>query len=120
MQAVTADTLGMWALQYLNASPVQAARCSGVPWAKPGVDVASRAATISVVRNLVMTLSFGFRWLRTAVDQVARRSVPRDRPVDCDAGHAAGGGEWRVANSEGRRLGGCGCSRSPIRHSPPS
>jgi hypothetical protein len=44
MQAVIFGTLGMCVLQYRNASPMQAERCSGVPCAKPGVVKASSAA----------------------------------------------------------------------------
>ena len=34
-------TFGISALQYLKASPLQAARCSGVPWANPAEDEAT-------------------------------------------------------------------------------
>src|SRR5438128_11376605 len=65
MQAVTLATFGISELQNLKTSPMQAARCSGVPWANPAEDEARRVARTAVVaravRNLVMSVSFGFR-----------------------------------------------------------
>src|SRR5262245_4966966 len=93
MQVVTAETFGMWALQYLNASPMQAERCSGVPWAKPGAEEASRAATRAVPARAVRILVI---WVSPSVSVAAmgrrsgcERNVPRNREHDCDSSHIA-------------------------------
>src|SRR5438128_652640 len=93
MQAVILATFGISALQYLKASPLQAARCSGVPWANPAEDEATRVARTAVptraVRSLVMAVSFGFRaaFSAAAVDRVAQTLVRANRTNDCDACH---------------------------------
>jgi hypothetical protein len=85
MQEVMRGTFGISELQYRNASPMQAERCFAVPWAKPTEDEASRlvrtAAPKAALRILVMTVSVGFRRLRsTAVAQVAAigAAAPRE------------------------------------------
>ena len=60
MQAVMRGTLGISALQYRNASPMQAERCSEVPCANYADDEATSVARIAVsstaLRKLVMTV----------------------------------------------------------------
>ena len=68
MQAVTLATFGISELQNLKTSPMQAARCSGVPWANPADDdearrVAATAVATRAVRSFVMSVSFCVRWL---------------------------------------------------------
>src|SRR5262245_58136162 len=106
MQAVMRATLGISELQYLNASPMQADRCSGVPWAKPAEDDPSRMAATApptmALRSVVMVVSFGpVASRRQPVDQVVRSFVLRTRRGDCDGGH------------RGRRLG--ARVRAPLR-----
>src|SRR5215471_23087 len=54
MQAVIREISGISAAHSRNASPVQAARCSGVPWAKPAKVDARVQARAALTRSLVM------------------------------------------------------------------
>ena len=67
MQVVIRGTLGISALQNLKASPMQAERCSEVPWAKPADDVVTRVARTAVPIRTVRILLTGIplaSWLR--------------------------------------------------------
>ena len=80
----TAIASGTSSLQNLNASSLQAARCSGVPWANAGADAKS-ANGIAIQTSLRITVFLYFI--------VRRRVDVTRRPSECNLRRSRPGGQ---------------------------